>query len=139
MESDIPEPEHFTPGPEEIERTREILLKFSEWLVRELDGEIPVYAVPDLIANLYLRMRMHLKREVVEKILEDVHHLVEHKIESGDLRVVLPGGDMYDYHPAEFYEGKEELRDMLIDAAKEVTDEELEEFLAGGLDGKGGV
>lgn len=118
-------------NPEEIENA--LLLvgdSFDRWM-RDQGSVLNTFTIQEVVAHIVVHMRLFLTMEEIGRILGSVLAQVEERIKSGDLILEMPDGTEIDFVPAEEYEGREEMRDMLIAVSRgEVfTDDAIEEFL----------
>lgn len=122
--------ELFRPSEEDLNRVQEILEGFQTW-TRDEVGELPVFAVPDLVAMLLLRLRMHLDKAEVRRITMAVLNLVEDHIASEKLYIQLDDGELVPYVSAG--ETDEDLRTMVIEAAtgNGISDADIKHLLEG--------
>ena len=109
---------------------REVLIEFNEWInARVREQRLRLYTMADLIAALYLRVRLHLEREEAVEFVERVVRTVERRIDADDLIVQLGDGtSTMPYRPAEVLNRDPGLRSMMAEWSDEVTDEDIEEF-----------
>lgn len=124
-------------NPEEIENA--LLLvgdSFDRWM-RDQGSVLNTFTIQEVVAHIVVHMRLFLTMEEIGRILGGVLAQVEERIKSGDLILEMPDGTEIDFVPAEEYEGREEMRDMLIAVSRgEVfTDDAIEEFLNDELEG----
>lgn len=118
-------------NPEEIENA--LLLvgdSFDRWM-RDQGSVLNTFTIQEVVAHIIVHMRLFLSMDEIARILGSVLAQVEERIKSGDLILEMPDGTEIDFVPAEEYEGREEMRDMLIAVSRgEVfTDDAIEEFL----------
>lgn len=118
-------------NPEEIENA--LLLvgdSFDRWM-RDQGSVLNTFTIQEVVAHIIVHMRLFLTMDEIARILGSVLAQVEERIKSGDLILEMPDGTEIDFVPAEEYEGREEMRDMLIAMSRgEVfTDDAIEEFL----------
>lgn len=118
-------------NPEEMEKA--LLLvgdSFDRWM-RDQGRVLNTFTIQEVVAHIVVHMRLFLSMEEVGRILGGVLAQVEERIKSGNLILEMPDGTKVDFVPAEEYEGREEMRDMLIAMSRgEVfTDDAIEEFL----------
>lgn len=118
-------------NPEEIENA--LLLvgdSFDRWM-RDQGSVLNTFTIQEVVAHIIVHMRLFLSMDEIARILGSVLAQVEERIKSGDLILEMPDGTEIDFVPAEEYEGREEMRDMLIAMSRgEVfTDDAIEEFL----------
>lgn len=118
-------------NPEEIENA--LLLvgdSFDRWM-RDQGSVLNTFTIQEVVAHIIVHMRLFLSMDEIARILGSVLAQVEERIKSGELILEMPDGTEIDFVPAEEYEGREEMRDMLIAVSRgEVfTDDAIEEFL----------
>lgn len=113
----------------------EVMVEFTTWLNKRIaERRVRVQTMAEMIANLYLRMRMYLEEETAVRYMGSILVQVQRRIDGG-LRVEMPGGDQdMPFYPAEVLNNDEGLRDMIADASKELTDDEAERFFQGMAD-----
>lgn len=124
-------------NPEEIENA--LLLvgdSFDRWM-RDQGSVLNTFTIQEVVAHIIAHMRLFFSMDEITRILGGVLAQVEERIKSGDLILEMPDGTEIDFVPAEEYEGREEMRDMLIAMSRgEVfTDDAIEEFLNNELEG----
>lgn len=107
----------------------EMVAEFNTWINdRVRNQQLSVRTMGDLMAAIYLRVRMHLDQAQGMNFVAQVVKQIERHIEDGDLVIILPGGDSMRYIAAEELDANPGLREMMMGADKALTDELIEEF-----------
>lgn len=116
---------------EEKARIQETQAKFVDFindLVRT--GQFYIYCIPDMMAVIYLRLRMYMTDEQAQSYIDQSMEVVERHIQEGKIQTMLPDGTPITYRPVEEDDGA---NDLLKHAEYEVTDEDLNRLLDDGV------
>lgn len=118
--------------PEEIQQVVEVNRRFNDFL-NELvrDGLFYVYVIPDIIAPLYLRLRMYMPAQDSVRYVMETVGLTEARIQNNTINATLPDGEVVQYQTYEDVDGDTDVHNMLRQAAEGLSDDELNKFLEG--------
>jgi hypothetical protein len=117
--------------PEQRADLDAVLWDFNVFLNERVQSrKLHVYTIADLMAALYLRLRLHLHRNDAIDFVNRVVGAVERHIDDGDLVVQFSDGTgTMGYHPVEDLDADPALREMLEGLPVELTDDDLYRFL----------
>lgn len=109
------------------ERTEQLSYEFQKWYTSMVHAKLlTLDAFPEITAILWVHLRQHLPIEQAANLLRAGINHAEEQIKDGNIRLQLEDGSEYDYKTAEEYEGKEEMREMLIELSHNTFDPDAE-------------
>lgn len=113
----------------EAEIIAEVAKEFGRWFNDEVAvrEDVPLGVIPELIARLYIRLRLHFEPEKAEHVMANVVRTVEHLIEEDALHMVVRGEDI-PFRPAESFASDDE-RQFYIDASWGITEDDFDKLL----------
>jgi hypothetical protein len=116
--------------PEGREELKQVVLEFNGWINDQIkQHRLYLHTLADLVAMLYLRIRMQLVREDGIGFIERIVSHVENRIDVGDIMVEFLDGGSFKYISAEDILEHPELREMLETTTQPLTDDEINKLL----------
>lgn len=104
--------------PEEHEEAMATAQKFEQWFNEHAaTGELKMAAIPEIIGLIWTRLRQHMTLEEAHVAFHWIMEATETRLQTGNIEIQLKDGTRLPYMTAEDYEGREEMRDMLIAAS----------------------
>lgn len=117
--------------PEEKEQLEAVSRRFNDWFNAEVRaGNMTVGIMLELVGNIYVRLRAIVELHELLNLLEIAVNTVEGKIREGKLDIELADGTPVPFLSKEQQSDRPGLIEMIRDADHQLTDEELERFLA---------